>query len=141
MLNCIICMNSFPSNKVQREYFLHASVVSCVISFRKNLFFCGALCHISRKKSAILKHMVLTITSPSLAVHLRCFHRTSYLLLPVYFGRCTPFVASCFLSAVRCVTLRDICRHSLSAFVSRRNLSHYSSIVVGHSSSFDICCH
>ncbi len=42
MLNRIICMNSFPTNKVWRDYFLRASV-SCVISFRKNLFFCGAL--------------------------------------------------------------------------------------------------
>ncbi len=117
MLNRIICMNSFPANKVRREYILHSSV-SCVISFRKNLFFCGALCHITHRKSAVLKHRVLTITSPSLAVHLRCFHCTSYLLLLVYFGQCTLFVASCFSSAVRCVTLRDICRHLSSAFVS-----------------------
>jgi hypothetical protein len=119
MLNRIIRMNSLPANKVRREYFLRASVVSCVISFRKNLFFCGALCHITHKKSAVLKHTVLTVTSPSLAVHLRHFYRTPYLLLPVYFGRLTPFIASRFLSAVRCMTLRGIHRHSSSAFVSR----------------------
>ncbi len=39
VLRHIICKNSFPANKVWREYFLRASV-SCVTLFKKNLFYC-----------------------------------------------------------------------------------------------------
>jgi hypothetical protein len=44
--------------------------VFCHIIQKKSVLL-RALFHMTRKKSAILKHTLLTITSPSFAVHLR----------------------------------------------------------------------
>jgi hypothetical protein len=43
--------------------------VFCHIIQKKSVLL-RALCHITRKKSAVLKHTLLTITSPLFAVHL-----------------------------------------------------------------------
>ncbi len=113
MLCHIICKNSFPANKVRREYFRHASV-SCVTSFRKNLFFC------MRCVTSLVKNLPFSNTHCLSSHHLHlqsiyiahCIYCCQYTSVDV-----TPFVASRFLSAVRCMTLHDICRHSSSAFI------------------------
>ncbi len=133
----IIWKNSFPANKVRREYFLRASV-SCVTSFRKNLFFCMHCVTSLVKKSAVLKHTLLTITSPSFAVHL---HRTSYSLLPVYFGR---RYAVCCQSLLIGRALHEVEWHLPSFIVCLRwprDLSQYPFIAVGCSSSLDVRYH
>ncbi len=91
--------------------------VLCHIIQKKSVLL-RALCHIACKKSAVLKHTLLTITSPSFAVHLRSPSRIVFIAANTLVD-VMPFVASRFLSAVCCMTLRDICRHSSSAFVGR----------------------
>ncbi len=127
MLCHIICKNSFPANEVRREYFLCESVF-CVTSFRKNLFFCVRCVTPLRKKSAVLKHTLLTITSPSFAVYLRpsshiVFIAASILrstlchLLPV--ASCLPCVVWC------CMTFAVTCRLPLLAAWSKSLPVHH----------------
>jgi hypothetical protein len=112
----IICKNSFPANKVRREYFLRASV-SCVTLFRKKLFFC------MRCVTSLVKNLPFSNT------HCLPSHHLHY-LQSIYIAHCiyccqytsvdvTSFVASRFSSAVHCMTLCDICRHLSSAFIGR----------------------
>ncbi len=115
MLCHIICKNSFPVNKVRREYFLCASV-SCVTLFRKILFFC--MCCVT----SLVKNLPFSNTHclPSHHLHLQSIYITHCIYCCQYTSvNVTPFVASRFSSAVHCMTLRDICRHSSSASVGR----------------------
>ncbi len=84
----------------------------CLHIIQKKSVLLRALCHITRKKSAVLKHTLLTITSPSFAVHLHPSLHTVFIaasILWLMLRHLLP-VASCLLCvAWRYVTFAVIC--------------------------------
>ncbi len=104
-------------------FFMCVSVLCHMIQKKSVLL--HALCHISCKKSAVLKHTLLTITSPSFAVHLCPFLHIVFIaasILRLTLRHVLP-VASCLPCIVWCCVTFAVTRRLPSLAAWSKSLS------------------